>query len=133
MFYAVDDGNNNYQLQRNINQAGLKYYEFEPGTRIAESSYLTSFDYVSTNFQKGTIDNYRILAKDTAAFCFGAPANLLLIKPATVSSVNWQGNFKIEAATIVVDTCNFIIEEYPFTMNVVCNIVNKCDTLKFVL
>lgn len=130
VLYAVKDINNPYYLQRKIAEAGTNEYIFEDGSRVAEPGFFSTFDFVSTNLQQSTIHNFKIQAKDTALLCFGTAVDYISTKPATVTPINWQGNFTIETATVENDTYNFSIEYYPMTMSVICNIVNKCDTLK---
>jgi len=95
-----------------------------------EPGYLTSFTIVSADSQYGYLDNFRIMAKDTAQDCFGNSTDFLSYKPASVSSMNWTGNFTIQKATIETAPTGFSLQDYPLQREIICNIVRRCDTLK---
>jgi gliding motility-associated-like protein len=129
IYYAMGNQVNQYFLQKKTPQIATRKNIIQK-SRILEFGYFTSFDIVSSDNNQTYIDNFRILEKDTAASCFGTNTSFLNSKPATVSPINWQGNFTVQQAVIESAPTNFILEDYPLQRTIICNIVNKCDAIK---
>ncbi len=129
IYYAIGDKNNNYLLQKRIpfnatqSSPSLIFQNFK------ETEYLTSFNMVSINNNKSKFDNFRILARDTAQLCFGENSSFLGASLASPTPINWQGNFEVTTATVDAVTPNIVLIDYGLTRNIICNIVNKCDTI----
>lgn len=131
VYYSVGDATGKFFPQKEISHlATRKNAEINYVSRILEPGYFTSFDIVSSDNQRSYIDNFRILANDTAAACFGTTIDFLASKPASVSPINWQGDFTVQQAVIGSAPTNFTLEDYPLQRTIVCNIVRKCDTIK---
>ena len=132
IYYAIGNSNGSYFLQKSIPHPATRMDRFGPESKrlLTEPGYLTSFDIVSGDNQHNYIDNFRVLAKDTATACFGTNIDLLSTKPGAVSPINWQGVFEVQQAAIETSPINFTIEDYSLQRIIICNIVNKCDTIK---
>lgn len=130
VYYAF--GKDLLTIQKKIPHAATRIDRFSQKSNrvMGEPGYLTSYDIITGDNQHTYIDNFRILAKDTAALCFGSNIDLLLTKPATVSPINWQGNFTVQQAILALSPARFTIEDYNLQRTIVCNIVHRCDTLK---
>jgi hypothetical protein len=130
IYYAVGNYAGQFLLQKKIPLMTTRRNHFQNISQIQEPGYFTSFNIVSSDYQHSYIDNFRILAKDTAAPCFGATLDLLTSKPASVSPINWQGDFTIQQAVIESAPVSFVVEDYSLERTIFCNIVHKCDTIK---
>ncbi|MBS1761040.1 MAG: hypothetical protein JST23_13045, partial [Bacteroidetes bacterium] len=130
LYYAVGDANNNYFLQKKIPFLSDQQNKIFTRQSFLEKGSFTSFNVISKTANHNKIDDFRILARDTSANCFGINTEFLNSKPTSVSQLNFQGNFIIENLSIVNDPINYTLEDYPMQTNIVCKIINKCDTIK---
>ena len=132
IYYGIGNSQGDFYLQKQMPHTASRIDGFGTETKrlLTEPGSLTSFDIVSGDAQHTYIDNFRILAKDTAETCFGTNIDFLDSKPATVSPINWQGNFTSRLAVLETTPINFTLEDYPMERSVICNIVHKCDTIK---
>ena len=132
IYYAIGSAQGTYSLQKQIPHIASRIDRFgtESKRLLTEPGYLTSFDIVSGDEQHTYIDNFRILVKDSAAACFGTNIDFLSSQPATVSPINWLGNFTSRQAVLETTPINFTLQDYPMERSVVCNIIQKCDTIK---
>lgn len=62
--------------------------------------------------------------------CFGENKSFLLNKPASVSPINWQGNFTIQQSVFDNIPANFSVADYNLQKEIICNIKYVCDTIK---
>lgn len=127
LYYAVGTGSNNYFFQKKLPFSATEEGKLFVRQQFLEPGYFTSFNIVSTYGGKTNIDNFRILTADTSAACFGENVNFLSSNPATVTPIDWQGDFSIEPATLDAIPANISLEDYAFKRTVVCNLVNVCD------
>lgn len=132
IYYALENSQGNFLLQKQMPHIASRIDRFSRESKrlFTEPGYLTSFDIVSGDEQQSYIDNFRILAKDTAAACFGTNIDLLISKPAAVSLIDWQGDFTSRQAILEMTAINFTLKDYPLEKTIVCNILHKCDTIK---
>jgi len=132
IYYAIGDPSGNYSLQKKITHSATRNHRFDRESKILapEPGYFTSFNIISGDNQHTYIDNIRILSKDSAVSCFGTDINFLTNKAASVSPINWPGNFTVQQAVLATTPSNFTIEDYLLQRILVCNIVHKCDTIK---
>lgn len=132
IYYAVGNSNGNFFLQKQILHNALKKSNRSDISEIIlnEPGYFTSVTSITGDSQHSYIDNFRILGKDTAASCFGDDIDFLSSKPAPVSSINWAGNFTMTQAVFESVPVNFITEDYHLERTIICNIINKCDSIK---
>ena len=130
IYYAIGDKNNNYFLQKRVPFIATQSSHSLILQNFKEPEYLTSFNMVSISNDKTKFDNFRILARDTAQLCFGENFAFLNTQPANPAPINWQGNFEVTTTTVDAVTPNIVLTDYPFATNLICNFVNKCDTVK---
>lgn len=130
LYYALADPNNLPFLQKKISLPSSKQYIHFTRNNIIENGYLASLTILSYNNNSTHIDKFKILAKDTAQSCFGSDTSFLSSIPAQVSPINWQGQFSSEPGIVVEQTISFFSVNYPFQRTIICNIINKCDTIK---
>ncbi|MBS1761064.1 MAG: hypothetical protein JST23_13170, partial [Bacteroidetes bacterium] len=130
--YAVGTNQGSYLLQKTIqfpthdNDYQFDLYEGKP----VEKGYFITFDIVSHTNKNTYIDNFRLMAKDTSAECFGANENIFFNKPAYGSSIIWDGTYTSQNTNTLSIQSSYTLEDYPMQTNIVCKIINKCDTIK---
>lgn len=130
LYYALADSNNLPFLQKKIGLPSTKQYTHFTRNNITENGYLVSFTILSYNNNSTHIDKFKILAKDTAQSCFGTDTAFLNFIPAQVTPINWQGQFSSEPGLVVEQAISFFSVNYPFQKTVICNVIDKCDTIK---
>lgn len=132
LYYSVGNSASSFYFQKQLPYLSpRKNGEFETSKLLLlEPGFFTSFQVVSSDHQKAFIDNFRIIDRDTSANCFGSHFDLLVTKQANVSTIYWPGNFTNQQAVISSAVSNFTIEDYQLQKNIICNIVNRCDTIK---
>ena len=130
LYYALADANNLPFLQKKIGLPSSKQYTHFTRNNIIENGYLVSFTILSYNNNSTHIDKFKILAKDTAQSCFGTDTAFLNFIPAQVTTINWQGQFSSEPGMVEEQAISFFSANYPFQRSIICNIINKCDTIK---
>lgn len=130
IYYALADSANNLFLQKKIALPSSKQYTDFARNAITDNKYLVNFTILSYDNNSTRIDKFKILAKDTSQTCFGADTAFLSIIPANVSPISWQGQFLTEQGILEEQPINFFSADYPLQRTIICNIVNKCDTIK---
>lgn len=131
--YAVGDSTGMFSIQKQILHTFTRGTWIRPQSdlSISDPGSFTSFNIITGDDDHTFIDNFRILARDTAMECFGKNFNFLTTKVAEVKPISWQGNFTSDQKPILTESINFTITDYYLQRNIICNIVHKCDILKF--
>ncbi|MGC4104705.1 T9SS type B sorting domain-containing protein [Ferruginibacter sp.] len=129
-YYAVGDSNNHFFLQKKLPLVSEKKNRFFSRNSFIEPGYLTSFNVITFQNNLFQLDNFKILAKDTAAACFGADTSFLSYKQAQVSPINWQGQFDYQEGVLEIVPAHFFTVELPMQTNPVCIIRHFCDIIK---
>ncbi|MCB0739827.1 MAG: gliding motility-associated C-terminal domain-containing protein [Chitinophagaceae bacterium] len=130
IYYALCDTKNDFFLQKKIELPSSKPYTDFSRINITDNEHIVNFTIITYDNSSTYIDKFKILVNDTSQACFGVDTAFLSIIPAQVSPINWQGQFIVEQGILVEQSTNFFTVDYPLQRTIICNIVNKCDTIK---
>lgn len=130
IYYALADKNNHFLLQKKIPFPMQRKYRYATFSNQPDAGWFTAFDIYSYQQNSFNIDQFRIQAKDTGNACFGTDTSFLRYQDATVSPINWQGQFTVTTDTAQTIPATFITADYPFITTPVCTQKHVCDTLK---
>lgn len=128
--YVLADSSNTILLQKKIQLPSSKQYTDYTRINVADDKHLINLTFLSYDNNATHIDKYQILNSDTSELCFGLDTAFLRFVPAQTYPINWQSVFTSETGLLIEQPTNFFTVDYPLQKTVVCNIINKCDSIK---
>jgi len=130
IYYSVADASDRLFLNKRIPAPWLDHYWYDNRLNTTAPGKLTSFTVQNITGNHSIIDHFEILAKDTAAECFGTDTSYLSVVPVPLTQASWTGPVTSEPSPVSLQPLNFTTADFSLLRQDICVIRHICDTVK---